>query len=260
MAFERGEIRTRRLGGRHGWRGRRRATRRDLARRRRIKFALARSDFRDREVERRRAERRRGAIDLGRGALDHVGLALPVLKLGLFRRLRVRDLRQPRVEARNGVVQLPGDALLGAGRLAARVSLAARINITAWLGLGNLLDLAGDRIQPLMDIGDVAGFLARRHRSLIGRLAKIGWGRFADGGIEPVAQRHAGTPRGGLGPLADGWIDALNTPRYARIHAFVRFRLQRSTCAFSLPARPWRRDNRIPRRSSASGIDFFVSR
>src|ERR1700686_4380527 len=44
-----------------------------------IKFALARSDFCDREVQRPRIERRRGTIDLGRGALDQVGLALRVL-------------------------------------------------------------------------------------------------------------------------------------------------------------------------------------
>src|SRR4030081_2761303 len=107
-----------------------------------------------------------------------------------------------------------------------------------------------------MNIGDVRPFLARRHRPLIRTGAKIGRGGIADGGIEPVAQRHSGTARGGLGPLAHGWIDALNTPRYARIHALVRFRLRRDTCAFSLPARPWDRDNRIPRRSSASGTDF----
>jgi len=32
--------------------------------------------------------------------------------------------------------------------------------------------------------------------------------RERDGGIEPVIERHAGAARGGLGPLADGWIDA----------------------------------------------------
>src|SRR5207237_7254000 len=51
-------------------------------------------------------------------------------------------------------------------------------------------------------------------------------------------QRHARAARGGFGPLAHEWIDTVNTPRYARIHAFVRFRLRRATCAFSLPARP----------------------
>jgi len=48
-----------------------------------------RSDFCDREVERRGTERRRGAIDLGGRALDHVGLALLVLKLGLAGRGRI---------------------------------------------------------------------------------------------------------------------------------------------------------------------------
>src|SRR5512140_3805693 len=78
-----------------------------------------------------------------------------------------------------------------------------------------------------MDIGDVGALLALCHDALIGRAAEIRRRGSADGGIEPVVQRHAGASRGGLGPLADGWIDAFNTPRYARIHAFVRFRLRR---------------------------------
>ena len=69
-----------------------------------VKFVLARSDFGDRGLERGRTERRRRAIDLGGRALDHVGLALLVLKLGLSRRRGVRNLRQPRVEARDRVV------------------------------------------------------------------------------------------------------------------------------------------------------------
>src|ERR1700733_1649224 len=73
------------------------------------------------------------------------------------------------------------------------------------------------------------GFLARQRRPLIRHGPEVGRGGITDGGIEPVAQRHAGTARGGLGPLPDGWIDALNTPRYARIHALVRFRIRRAT-------------------------------
>src|SRR5260370_9764869 len=111
-----------------------------------------------------------------------------------------------------------------------------------------------------MNVGDVPRFLARHGRPLIPARAKIRRSGIADGGIEPVVERHAGTVRGGLGPLAHRWIDALNTPRYARIHALVRFRLQRAISAFTLPARPTRRDNRIPRRSSPSGSDFFVLR
>ena len=132
---------------------RRRAARRHRPRRGRIKFVLARGDFRDREIERGRAERRRGTIDLGGGALDHLGLALLVLQLGLLAGCRVRDLRQPRVEARDGVVQLPGDA-----RFAARARRRCAGASLRGAGLRNLLDLAGDRIQPLMDIGDVAAF------------------------------------------------------------------------------------------------------
>ena len=84
-----------RAGCRHGVAGiGRRAVggalaRRHLPRRGIVEFALARGDFRDREIERGRAERRRRAIDLGGGALDHLGLALRVLELGLFRRRRV---------------------------------------------------------------------------------------------------------------------------------------------------------------------------
>src|SRR5882757_4546252 len=91
-----------------------------------------------------------------------------------------------------------------------------------------------------MDIRYVAALRARRPRRQVRAGAKVGRGGIADGGHEPVVQRHAGTPRGGLGPVANGWIDALCTPRYARIHAFVRFRIRRATCAFSLPARPKR--------------------
>ena len=71
MPLERGEIRSRRVAGRRrapsGAVGatRRGAARRQWPRRGAVEFALARGDFRDREIERGRAERRRGAIDLG---------------------------------------------------------------------------------------------------------------------------------------------------------------------------------------------------
>ena len=85
MALERRKIRTSRHRGRRhrgcdrGGAGRRHRPWRGL-----IKFVLARSDFRDGDVERRRADGRRGAIDLGGGAFDHVGLALLVLRPGRF--------------------------------------------------------------------------------------------------------------------------------------------------------------------------------
>ena len=232
---------------------RRRAARRHLARRRTIEFVLARGDFGDRKIERGRAQRRRGAIDLGCGALDQFGLALLVLHLGLPGRRRVGNLRQPRVEARDGVVELAGHR-----RGSLRGGFAARRRRSARRGPRNLLDLPGDRIQPLVDVGDVAAFPARhrRPRTAVGAL-KLGRGRFADGGIEPVVQRHAGAPRGRLGPLADGWIDAVNTPRYARIHALVRFRLPAPHLRLQPPRASHRRDNRIPRRSSASELTFF---
>ena len=72
MTLERRKIRNR-------WRDGRRRLGRSV-----IKFVLAGSDFRDREVERLRAERRGRTIDLSGRALDQVGLALRVLKLGLF--------------------------------------------------------------------------------------------------------------------------------------------------------------------------------
>ena len=112
--------------------------------------------------------------------------------------------------------------------------IAAR-HITARPGLRNLLDLAGDRIQPLMDVGDVGRLLPRHHRGLIVGALKIGPGGIAEGGVEPVVQRHAGAARGGLGPLAHGWIDAFNTPRYTRIHALVRFRLRRANLRLQPP-------------------------
>ena len=147
-----------------------------------------------------------------------------------------------------------------AARIAARQIVARHVaarHIAARLGLRNLLDLAGDRIQPLMDVGDVGRLLVRHRRGLIVGALKIGPGGIAEGGIEPVVQRHAGAARGGLGPLAHGWIDAFNTPRYARIHALVRFRLRRATCAFSLPARPDEetiefRAGRLPQNSTFS--------
>src|SRR5579871_5297793 len=102
-----------------------------------------------------------------------------------------------------------------------------------------------------MDVVDIS---SRRHR-----VAEVRRHSLADGGIEPVVQRHAGAARGGLGPLADGWIDAVNTPRYARVHAFCPV----ATSALYQRLRPPRasqlKDNRIPRRSSASKVDFFPS-
>src|SRR3954447_25004493 len=107
-----------------------------------------------------------------------------------------------------------------------------------------------------MDIGNVAGVLARQ----LGLAAEIRRRGRADRGIEPVVQRHAGAARGGLGPLADGWIDALCTPRYARIHAFVRFEIRWRMLRRQPSRASLTRDNPIRRRSSASGIDLFVLR
>jgi hypothetical protein len=67
--------------------------RRHLPRRRTVEFVLARGDFGDRKIHRGRAERRRGAIDLRCGPLDHVGLAQLFLRLGLTGGCGVRNLR-----------------------------------------------------------------------------------------------------------------------------------------------------------------------
>jgi len=82
-------------------------------------------------------------------------------------------------------------------------------------------------------------------------------GGIADGGIEPVAQRHASTASGSLGALPDGWIDAFNTPRYARIHAVVRFRIRRAISRLQPPRASLNERQSNSRRSSASDFDFF---
>src|ERR1019366_55182 len=112
----------------------------------------------------------------------------------------------------------------------------------------------------VVNVRNVLSFLARQHRPLIRRRTKVGRGGIADGGSEPVAQRHAGAARSGLGPLADGWIDALNTPRYARIHAFVRFRLRRAAAPSASPRVPREetiefRAGRLPHASTFSFYD-----
>ena len=252
MTFQRGEIRAGRLnrgrrhrrsiGGRRrrrirrhrcgAWRNRGCAARRPLPRRRVVEFILACGDFRDRGVERGGAEWRRGTIDFCRGALDGLGLVLAVVTRALAlvltgalgrRRaggLRIRNLRQPRVEPRDRIAQLSRHRGLASRRVGAR-RLAARRRFR------NLFDLPGDGVEPLVNVGDVAACLARHCRPLVIGQTKIRRRRIADSGVEPVVQRHAGAARRCLGPLPDGWIDAVNTPRYARIHDSVRFQLRR---------------------------------
>ena len=219
MTFERGKVRT----GDGGGRRRRRVARRHLLRRT-VEFVLPRGDLGNRSVERDRAQRRRGTIDLGRGAIDHRGLCFAARRRNWRRSpagsAGARDLRQPGVEAGNGVVELAGHRRLGRHGFAAR-RFAARG------GLRNLLDLPGDGIQPLVDVGDVAAFPGGHRWALIAGIMGSGTDGFADGGIEPLTERHAGAARGRFGPFANRGIDAVNTPRYARIHAQVRFRLRR---------------------------------
>jgi len=66
-------------------------------------------------------------------------------------------LRQPRVEPGNRVVQLPGDhRRFASGR-----------------GTRDLVDLPGDGIQLLVNLGDIVPALALQLRALIRGLAKI---------------------------------------------------------------------------------------
>src|SRR5438067_9327255 len=155
MALESGKIRTRRHGGHYRGRTWQRTARHWRLWRGTIKFALARNHFCDCKTERGGAERWRGTIHLGSRALDHLGLALPVLKLGLCCR-RAGNLRQPRLEAQDGVVQLARNGLLGTRRIVARRRMR------------DLFDLARDRVQPLVNVSHIGGLLTRRHLALVG--------------------------------------------------------------------------------------------
>src|SRR5690242_18455496 len=114
-----------------------------------------------------------------------------------------------------------------------------------------------------MNVGDFAAFLAlirslarslarnvRGLRTLVVRSAKVWRGSFAERGVQPIVEGHAGSARSSFGPLPDGWVDAVNTPRYARIHDSVRFRLRRPT-----PAPP-----AFPRVPVAKTIGFGAGR
>src|SRR5207344_2686142 len=114
-------------------------------------------------------------------------------------------------------------------------------------GLCDLFDLARDRIEPLVNVVDGAVLLAVGRLLLRIGIAEVRGRRLADAGVEPVVQRHAGAARGRLGSVAHGWIDAVDTPRYARIHDLVRFRLRRSTCATASPRVPIRRQSNSAR-------------
>ena len=206
-----------------------------------VQFALARSDFRDREIKRRRAERRRGTIDLGRRALDHLGLALGVLELALawpgrgsrsattahrgarWRRSIAGRRRVRRVRAR--CVEHPG---------------AAR-------GARDLVDLAGNRIQPLMNVGDVAG-LRSRHRPLLGGAG--GSGR-AESPMVELSQSLSDMPARRAAASALSRTDG-SMP--SALHDTREFMLSSGSDSGAPPRhQPPRaslgRDNRIPRRA-----------
>jgi hypothetical protein len=202
-------------GGSRLWASRRHrgaAWRRLLLRGQVIGFTLASGRFRNRKIKRGRTERRRRAIELVGRALGHFRLYTGRLAA----RARTRNLRKPRVKARNGIVQPPGDRWFVAQEFTAR-------RIVSRYCLRNPLDLPRDRVQALMNVRDVMALLGRHGRPLIVGGAKIGGIEIAERGIQPFIQRHAGPAGGGFGPFPDGRIDAFITPRYARIHGLVRF-------------------------------------
>src|SRR5262249_42352781 len=110
--------------------------------------------------------------------------------------------------------------------------------------------------EPLVDIVDGAVLLAVGSLARFVAVAEVR-GSIAEIGVEPVVERHAGAARGRFSPLAHGRIDAVDTPRYARIHDLVRFRLRRPTLAPQPPRASRSQDNRIRCGSSASETDFF---
>src|ERR1700723_3752968 len=111
-----------------------------------------------------------------------------------------------------------------------------------------------------MNIGDIAGFTGRHGRPLIGRAAEVRRRGVTQIEIEPIAQRHTGPARGGLGALPDRRIDAFTTPRYARIHASVRFRFGAPPGASGLPARPKEETIEFGAGRLPLKIDFFALR
>src|SRR3954468_5580481 len=149
------------------------------------------------------------------------------------------------MEPGDRVVELAGDALLVARRVLARPR--AR----------HLLDLAGDRIEPLVNVSDLLAVAAdRRHAARRLAAAKIRRGRCAERGVDPVVQRHAGALRRGLGPFTDGRVDAFITPRYARIHVSSGSASSAPTKRLQPPHASRTEHERKPRRSPATGPDF----
>ena len=105
-----------------------------------------------------------------------------------------------------------------------------------------------DGTAPPADVGKLLGLR-------IGLAHERAVAEWCEEAIEALSALSPGAARGRLGPVADGWIDAVNTPRYARIHALVRFRSALHQRHQSSPRVPVR-DNRISRGSSASEPDF----
>ncbi len=167
------------------------------------------------------------AIDLGGGAVDRIGLALPVRRTAVFRRwgLEICDSRaSSREMASFNCRATPGSPPRGAS-----LRGAGREICSTWRAM--------ESSRLWISATSCASRLRHRRRA-VRRCCGNSPARIADGRIQPVAQRHAGAARGSLGPLADRWLDALYTPRYARIHALVRSRLRRLTQRLQLPARP----------------------
>ena len=129
-------------------------------------------------------------------ALEPLSMALPVLA-PVARPLRIGDLRKPRIQPKQGIAQLTGNPLFAHGIA------------PAW-SLRNLLDLAGYPLQSPMNVGDIR---AEMRGARLRRFAEIRKARLAKRGIEPVVEGQPGAAGGGLGPLADRWVDAVNAQR-----------------------------------------------
>ncbi len=155
--------------GRRRWSQRRcRHVLHECGRRRHRRGAVAqrvasRADLGDGRIKAVRAQRRRNVIasalaHFRGGALDRV-IRVRALRRLLNLRRGLRQVRQPHVEAGNRVVELIGKTGCG---WSARGSDAP---------LRHLIDLTGDAVEPLMNLGKTVGGLRRhwRRRRRIGR-------------------------------------------------------------------------------------------
>ena len=179
-----------------------------------VQRVAARGNLGDRRIHACGAERRRGVIggvlaDFSSGALDRIEALSRIARWRGPRLLRrLRQVVQPRVEARDRIVQLIGKAR-GGGR--ARHAGAA---------LRHMIDLPRDAVEPLMNFGEAVDCACRhrrrgrrvrllRRRRRVSALHRCGLG---DLRVEPLTKGHSGRARGAGG----GFCTSVGS---ARIHA-----------------------------------------